>query len=104
MEKSGAPEEVSGLTSEEAAKRLNEFGANKLAEKKKKSLAIRFLEQFKDVMIIILLVAAVISFVLACVNKDPMEFIEPALILAIVILNAVMGVVQEGKAEKALDA
>ena len=93
-----------GLNSEEAAARLAEFGENKLEEKKKKSLARRFFEQFKDVMIIILILAAVISFVVACVEGDPMEFIEPALILLIVILNAVLGLVQESKAEKALDA
>lgn len=93
-----------GLTEEIAAARLGEYGPNKLAEKKKKSLLARFIEQFKDVMILILLVAAVISFVVACVEGDPMEFIEPALIVLIVVLNAVMGLVQESKAEKALDA
>lgn len=93
-----------GLTEETAAARLGEYGPNKLAEKKKKSLLARFIEQFKDVMILILLVAAVISFVVACVEGDPMEFIEPALIVLIVVLNAVMGLVQESKAEKALDA
>lgn len=89
-----------GLTEETAAARLGEYGPNKLAEKKKKSLLARFIEQFKDVMILILLVAAVISFVVACVEGDPMEFIEPALIVLIVVLNAVMGLVQESKAEK----
>ena len=93
-----------GLTDKEAESRLIEYGENKLSEKKKKSLALRFFEQFKDVMIIILLIAAVISFVVACVGDDPMEFIEPALIVLIVILNAVLGLVQENKAEKALDA
>ncbi len=93
-----------GLTRQEASARREKYGLNVLKEKKKKSLAVRFLEQFKDVMIIILLIAAVISFVIACVEKNAMEFIEPALILVIVILNAVMGVVQESKAEKALDA
>ena len=93
-----------GLTDKEAESRLIEYGENKLNEKKKKSLALRFFEQFKDVMIIILLIAAVISFVVACVGDDPMEFIEPALIVLIVILNAVLGLVQENKAEKALDA
>ena len=93
-----------GLTDKEAESRLIEYGENKLNEKKKKSLALRFFEQFKDVMIIILLIAAVISFVVACVGDDPMEFIETALIVLIVILNAVLGLVQENKAEKALDA
>ena len=93
-----------GLTNEQVKKRQLEYGENKLKEKKKKSNLQRFLEQFKDVMIIILLVAAVVSFVIACVEKNPQEFFEPALILLIVIINAVMGVAQESKAEKALDA
>ena len=93
-----------GLSSAEAEKRLAQYGANKLAEKKKKSTLRRFFEQFKDVMIIILMLAAAVSFVVACVEDDPMEFIEPALIIFIVILNAVLGLVQENKAEKALEA
>ncbi len=93
-----------GLTSAEAQARLAQYGANKLKEKKKKSLARRFFEQFKDVMILILLVAAVVSFVVACVEQNPMEFIEPALIVFIVVLNAVLGVAQESKAERALEA
>ena len=55
-------------------------------------------------MIIILLLAALISFVVACVEQNPNEFFEPALILLIVIINAVMGVAQESKAEKAVEA
>ena len=93
-----------GLTTKEVKIRQEKFGENKLKEKKKKSLAVKFFEQFKDVMIIILLIAAVISFVIAIVEGNPKEFFEPALILLIVILNAVMGVAQENKAEKALDA
>ena len=93
-----------GLSSQQAARRLQQYGENKLDEKKKKTNLQRFLEQFKDVMIIILLVAAVVSFVIACVEGDAMEFFEPVLILLIVVLNAVMGMVQESKAEKALDA
>lgn len=93
-----------GLSSKQAAELLSRYGENKLKEKKKKTNLQRFLEQFKDVMIIILLIAAVISFVIACVEGDPMEFFEPVLILLIVVLNAVMGMVQESKAEKALDA
>ena len=93
-----------GLTKEEVKKRTEKFGKNKLQEKKKKSWAAKFFEQFKDVMIVILIIAAVVSFVIACVEKNPKEFFEPVLILLIVILNAIMGVVQESKAEKALDA
>ena len=93
-----------GLSSEQVKERSEKYGPNKLKEKKKKSWISRFFEQFKDAMVIILIIAAVISFVIACVEKNPKEFFEPALILLIVILNAIMGVVQEGKAERALDA
>ncbi|MBE7086042.1 MAG: calcium-translocating P-type ATPase, PMCA-type [Clostridiales bacterium] len=93
-----------GLSSAEVSERLAKYGENKLKEKKKKSLVQKFFEQFKDAMIIILLIAALISFVIACVEKNPREFFEPALILLIVVLNAAMGVAQESKAEKALEA
>ena len=93
-----------GLDAAEAARLLSEHGPNKLREKKKKTTLQRFFEQFKDVMILILILAAIISFVVVCVEKNWGELFEPALILLIVILNAVMGVVQESKAEKALDA
>ena len=93
-----------GLSSQEAQQRLGQYGENKLAEKKKKTNLQGFLEQFKDAMIIILLLAAAVSFVVACFGHDPMEFFEPLLILLIVVLNAVLGMVQEAKAEKALDA
>ena len=79
-----------GLTGETAAARLSEYGENRLREKKKKSTLRRFLDQFKDVMILILFAAAAVSFVVACTEGDPMEFFEPGLILLIVILNAVM--------------
>ena len=95
---------TSGLTDSEANDRLIKYGPNKLKEKKKKTNLQRFLEQFKDVMILILLAAAIISFVIAIVEKDPGELFEPILILLIVVINAVMGVVQESKAEKALEA
>ncbi len=93
-----------GLGGDEAAARLLRDGENRLAQKKKRSTLSRFFEQFKDVMIIILIVAAIVSFVVACVEGGPREFFEPVLILLIVVLNAVMGVVQENKAERALDA
>ena len=95
---------LSGLSKEEVLKRRERFGENKLQEKKKKTTMQRFLDQFKDAMILILLVAAAISFVIACIEGEPKEFFEPILILLIVVLNAVMGVMQESKAEKALDA
>ena len=94
----------SGLNTQQVQKKLAQFGENKLKEKKKKSAFQRFLAQFKDVMILILLAAAAVSFAIACVEGEPKEFFEPVLILLIVVLNAVMGVMQESKAEKALDA
>jgi len=93
-----------GLSQKRASELLGVHGENKLKEKKKKSLFARFLDQFKDVMILILIAAAIISFVIVCLEQNWGELFEPALILLIVILNAIMGVYQEGKAEKALDA
>ena len=93
-----------GLTANEVSQRLEKYGENRLKEKKKKSTFARFLDQFKDVMIIILIIAAIISFGVVVIEKNWGEVFEPILILVIVILNAIMGVYQEGKAEKALDA
>ncbi len=94
----------SGLSREEVTARQEKYGPNELKQGKKKTNFQRFLDQFKDAMILILLVAAAVSFVIACVEGNPKEFFEPGLILLIVVLNAVMGVMQESKAEKALDA
>ncbi|MBQ7822116.1 MAG: calcium-translocating P-type ATPase, PMCA-type [Clostridia bacterium] len=97
-------DETKGLTDEKVSELKAKYGENKLKEKKKKTNLQRFFDQFKDAMILILIAAAVVSFVIACVEGNPKEFFEPALILLIVILNAIMGVMQESKAEKALDA
>ena len=93
-----------GLTAAQVKSLTEKYGPNKLKEKKKKTTFQRFLDQFKDVMILILIAAAVISFVVICVEQNWGGLFEPLLIVLIVILNAVMGVVQESKAEKALDA
>ena len=93
-----------GLSEAQVTEKMARYGENKLREKKKKTTFQRFLDQFKDAMIIILMIAAVISFVMIVIEKNWGELFEPGLILLIVILNAVMGVYQEGKAEKALDA
>lgn len=95
---------TSGLSDTQVAEKHSRFGDNKLLEKKKKTNWQRFADQFKDVMILILIAAAMVSFVIACMEGNPREFFEPVLILLIVIMNAVMGVMQESKAEKALDA
>ncbi len=93
-----------GLEASKIAELQKKFGENRLKEKKKKSNFQRFLDQFKDVMIVILIIAAIVSFVIACIQGHPKEFFEPALILLIVVLNAIIGVLQESRAEKALDA
>lgn len=93
-----------GLSLEEVQNRKLKYGENKLKEEKKKSSFQKFLDQFKDAMIIILLIAAAISFGLAIQEKEVSAFFEPLLIILIVILNAIMGVVQENKAEKSLEA
>ena len=91
-----------GLSSREAAKRLEENGKNRLEAGKGKSIVQRFLEQLSDPMIIILLAAAAISGVLAVIEND--SFADVIIILAVVIINAVLGVYQESKAEKAIEA
>jgi len=91
-----------GLTSEEAGKRLEANGKNRLAAAKGKSIIRRFLEQLADPMIIILLVAAAISGVLSVVEHE--GFADVIIILAVVLINAVLGVYQESKAEKAIEA
>lgn len=93
---------AAGLTTAEAEKRLAEHGENKLQEGKKKSLIRRFLEQFTDPMIIILIVAAIISAVTSVVNREAPT--DVFIILAVVIINAILGVYQESKAEKAIEA
>ncbi len=93
-----------GLTDEQVESRLLEYGENRLQEKKKKTNLQRFIDQFKDVMILILIAAAGVSFAIACIEGNLREFFEPVLILLIVLLNAMMGVLQESKAEKALEA
>ncbi len=91
-----------GLSAEQAARRLEENGRNKLVEGKKKSIIRRFFEQLLDPMIIILIAAALISGVMAVIEKEfPTDVI---IILAVVLINAVLGVLQESKAEKAIEA
>lgn len=93
-----------GLSSSEASARLEKNGKNKLAEGKKESLIHRFLKQLADPMIIILIVAAVISAVTAAVGGDGEGYADVIIIMFVVIINAVLGVYQESKAEKAIEA
>jgi Ca2+-transporting ATPase len=86
-----------GISNTEAQKRLNEFGPNELQEKKKRTTLLMFLDQFKDFMILILIGAAVIAGVIG-------ELVDTLVIIAIVIINAIIGFVQEYRAEKAMEA
>ena len=92
-----------GLTEDEVKKRRDKYGENKLDKQKKESLFKRFIKQFNDFMIIILLIAAVISAVVAKMQGTG-DYIDSIIIIAIVVLNSIMGVVQEAKAEKSLEA
>ena len=88
-----------GLTKQEHAKRIDKYGKNALEEKKGKPFIIKFLNQFKDILIIILLIAAVVSVII-----EPEDWIESVIILIVVLVNAILGVTQENKAEKSLEA
>lgn len=92
----------SGLTSEEANLRLQNNGKNKLIETKKETKLTKFLNEFKDLMIIVLILSSIISFILSIINKEPAT--DSIIILAIVILNAILGFIQELKADKAIDS
>lgn len=92
-----------GLNGRQAAERLRQYGKNEFTEKKKKGILLRFLEQFSDFMILVLIAAAVISFLISSLNGEA-DFTDSIIILAIVILNAILGVIQEEKAEKSLEA
>lgn len=91
-----------GLTEEEAEKRLKFDGKNKLKEAKKQSKLSKFLSEFNDLMIIILLLSALVSFIISIVNKEP--FTDSIIIIGIVIMNAILGFIQELKADKAIDS
>lgn len=97
-----------GLETQEAVRRLEEYGENRLEEGKPVSWLRRFLEQLKDGMVIILLIAAAVSLAVCLydhfVNGQPVDWIDPVVIVTIVLLNAVLGAVQESKAEAALAA
>ena len=92
-----------GLSEEEAQKRFERYGPNNLKEKKKESIFVKFIKQFNDFMIIILIIAAIISAVVSKLNGEA-DYIDSIIIVAIVIFNAIMGLVQEQKAEKSLEA
>lgn len=97
--KSNSSDTEKGLSQSEVLKRQEQHGFNELKEGKKTPIFVKFLEQFNDVLIIILIIAAIISVII-----DPHEYVESIIIFAVVLLNAILGVYQENKAEKSLEA
>ena len=96
--------EESGLTTEEVNTRKEKYGLNELAAKKKKSTFVKFLEQFKDFMIIVLIISAVISGIVGVKQEGLSGMTDTIIILVVIIANAIIGVLQENKAEKSLEA
>ena len=92
-----------GLAKEEVENRQKEYGKNKLKEKQKETILMRFIKQFNDFMIIILIIASIISAGVSYMQGEN-DYIDSIIIIAIVILNAIMGVIQETKAEKSIEA
>ncbi len=92
-----------GLGEEDVKIRQNEFGKNKIEERKKESIFVKFLNQFKDFMIIILIIAAIISAIVSYMEGAG-DYFDSIIIIAIVIFNGIMGLVQEMKAEKSIEA
>lgn len=95
--------EKNGLSEDEVKKRQEKFGKNKLQEKKKESLAVKFIKQFNDFMIIILILASIISAIVSKMQGEN-DYVDSIIIIGIVVFNALMGVIQEAKAEKSIEA
>ena len=92
-----------GITNEEAESRLKQYGKNELKDKKKESFIIKFIKQFNDFMIIILIIASIVSAIVTKLDGSN-DYFDSIIIIFIVVLNALMGVIQEAKAEKSLEA
>ena len=95
-------DEEKGLSQEEVSKRYEKYGKNELKAKPKKSLFVKFLEQFKDFMIIVLIIAAIVSGIVGIHEGEGIA--DTIIILIVVVVNAIIGVAQESKAEKSLEA
>ena len=96
-------DEMQGLTEKQVKELQEKEGKNKLADKKKESILIKFIKQFNDFMIIILIIASIISALVSKMQGEN-DYIDSFIIIAIVILNAIMGVIQEAKADKSIEA
>ena len=92
-----------GITNEEAKQRLEKYGKNKIEDKKRETFFIKFIKQFNDIMIIILIISAMVSAIVTKVEGAG-DYLDSIIIITIVILNALMGALQEAKAEKSIDA
>lgn len=92
-----------GLSKEEVTKRQKQYGKNKLKDKPKESLFVKFIKQFNDFMILILILASIVSAGISNMQGEN-DYIDAIIIIAIVVLNAIMGVIQEAKAEKTIEA
>ncbi len=96
-------DEKQGLTEKEVQERQEKYGKNKLQEKKKESFIVKFIKQFNDFMIIILIIASIISAVVSKMQGEN-DYVDSIIIIGIVVFNALMGVIQEAKAEKSIEA
>ena len=102
LKKLNANEKI-GLTKEEVEIRQAKYGKNKIKDKPKESFVIKFIKQFNDFMIIILIIASIVSAEISYIQGEN-DYFDAIIIIAIVILNAIMGVIQEAKAEKSIEA
>ncbi len=96
-------DEKQGLTEKDVQERQEKYGKNKLQEKKKESFIVKFIKQFNDFMIIILIIASIISAVVSKMQGEN-DYVDSIIIIGIVVFNALMGVIQEAKAEKSIEA
>ena len=95
-------DEEKGLNDKEVQNKREEYGINELEQQKKKSIFVKFLEQFKDFMIIVLIISAIISGVVGVIEGEGIK--DTIIIMVVIVVNAIIGVVQENKAEKSLEA
>lgn len=92
-----------GITEDEAKERVLKYGKNKIEDKNKENIFIKFIKQFKDVMIIILIASAIVSAIVTMLNGSN-DYLDSIIIVTIVVVNAIMGTIQEAKAEKSIEA